>query len=129
MDNKTQGNLAEIAAMYYYRSLGYSVSMPIFEDCHVDLHIQKDGKVKRVQVKSSRCKANSGNYIAALTTSGGNTSWSGISKRIDKDFVDFIFILTELGEIYEYASKKLHARNTVTVRKELPEYIARFGFY
>ena len=129
MENKTQGNLAEIAAMYYYRSLGYSVSMPIFEDCHVDLHIQKDGQVKRVQVKSSRSVAPSGNYEVSLVTSGGNTSWSGKVKRIDKNFVDLVFIFTANGEVYEYSAVTLHGRRSVIVNKTLGQYVSRFGFY
>lgn len=79
--------------MAYYATLGWNISNPITDSNDYDFLAENDGQIYKVQAKTSRCKAPSGNYSVSLTTSGGNQKeyWS---KKLDANNVDFVFVAT-----------------------------------
>ena len=71
------------AGAYVYLPLGHS------PDC--DLVADIDGRLVRVQVKTSGC-FRLGRWDVTLATRGGNRSWSGLVKRFSPERADFLFV-------------------------------------
>ena len=69
--NKEKGNTSLGIAIAYYASNGYTVSIPLNDTQDYDLIVDKDNTIKRVQVKSTGCKTQYGNYQLALKSCGG----------------------------------------------------------
>ena len=122
MNTKQQGDIGVAKAIYFYTALGYTVSIPNTDNSKYDLVIDKDKKLKKVQVKTTSFKTKYGIYQAMLKTSGGNKSWSGEVGRIHKENVDLVFILTEDGSVYEFPSDILDGSSTVNLGKDKEKF-------
>lgn len=116
---KAQGDNCEAFAVFYYASLGHTVSKPLNHSTYYDLIVDVDGVLKKVECKSSTYKANKKSYQVSLCTSGGNQSWNKVVKKIDSTKVDEIFILDGDGYYYIFDSKDLHNKRKVHVNSSL----------
>ena len=127
MNSKQQGDIGVAKAIYYYTALGYTVSIPNTDNAKYDLVVDMDGKLNRVQVKTTTHKTQHGVYQAMLKTSGGNQSWSGNIYRISSDNVDIVFILNDEGTMYEFPASFLNERTTVNLGKDKDSYKVALG--
>ena len=80
-----------------------------------------DGEsLKRVQIKTSRCKASGGvnytktGYQVNLATKGGNTKVNTVRNRTDGDY-DVLFVLIETGDCWSIPVSALTARTSIVV--------------
>jgi hypothetical protein len=115
MTLKDQGNLGEATAILYYAQRGHRVSKPLFENCPYDLIVDDGNSLKRVQVKTSRCKREGGRYIVNLRVFGGNRSGTGKVKKLSAADVDVIFVLLEDGRTFEIDAKSVDGQGRVSV--------------
>ncbi|MEA2449047.1 MAG: endonuclease, partial [Thermoleophilaceae bacterium] len=81
----------ELSAMLWLASRGASVAVPIGHSPHWDVAAELDGRMIRVQVKTSTFWRNE-RWDVTLCTRGGNQSWSGIAKRLDVSRFDYLFV-------------------------------------
>ncbi len=88
---RRQGDAGELSAMEWLTNAGALVSKPVFESPDYDLIADFDGRLVRVQVKTSTCYRN-GRYEVTLATRGGNQSWSGQVKLLDRQRCDALFV-------------------------------------
>lgn len=56
-----------------------------------------DGRLVRVQVKTSTVQINNDRYAVTLATRGGNQSWSGLVNRLNPSRCEFLFVLVADG--------------------------------
>lgn len=122
MNTKQQGDIGVAKAIYIYTTLGYTVSIPNTDNAKYDLVVDKNGKLNRVQVKTTSFKTKYGIYQVMLRTSGGNQSWTGEVGRIYKKNVDLVFILSEDGAAYEFPSEILDGSSTVNLGKDKEQF-------
>ena len=122
MNTKQQGDIGVAKAIYIYTVLGYTVSIPNTDNAKYDLIVEKNGKLNRVQVKTTSFKTKYGIYQAMLKTSGGNQSWNGEVGKIYKENVDLVFILSEDGIAYEFPSEILDGSSTVNLGKDKEQF-------
>jgi hypothetical protein len=94
---RRQGDLGEAAAIQWLTWIGACVSFPLFHSPDYDLIADLNGRLLRVQVKTSRCTDPSKHYAVQLATSGGNQSWTRTVKTFDPLRVDFLFVLVADG--------------------------------
>jgi hypothetical protein len=87
---RTQGDFGELSAITWLTCAGADVSTPLFHSPYYDLIADFDGTLLRVEVKTSSCRRN-GRFELTLATRGGNQSWSGLSKRLDRQRCDYVF--------------------------------------
>lgn len=127
MNTKQQGDIGVAKAIYIYTALGYTVSIPNTDNSKYDLVVDKNGKLNRVQVKTTSYKTQYGIYQVTLKTSGGNQSWSGEISRINSNTVDLVFVLTEEGFVYEFPSDILNGSATVNLGKDKEKYKVALG--
>ncbi len=110
--SKKQGNLGIARAIYEYTKMGYTVLIPLSDSDKYDLVIDDDDTLKRVQVKTSRCKArsykgyNKTGYQVNLATKGGNRTINKIRGRETTDY-DLLFVLLETGECWSIPTEAL----------------------
>lgn len=120
--HKDQGNLGEAAAMFHFTRIGAKVSKPLFENTPYDLVVDLEGKLSRVQVKSTSYQNRSGNYILELRTKGGNSSWNGVVKTVDSSGCDLLFAYCTDGSIYVIPPVALCGQGRVTLGKKYEEF-------
>jgi hypothetical protein len=96
MNPRRQGDIGELSAMYWLTSIGAAVAVPLLHSPDWDLIAEIDGRLLRVEVKTSTCWYR-GRWSVAICTRGGNQSWSGVVKRLDASRCDYLFVLTGDG--------------------------------
>jgi PD-(D/E)XK endonuclease len=93
---REQGDFGERAALYWLVAQGAHVSIPFGHNSHYDLVADFDGRLLRVQVKTSACR-DKDRWAVTVCTRGGNQSWSGLVKTLDVERFDFLFVVVADG--------------------------------
>jgi hypothetical protein len=96
MNPRKQGDLGEFSAIEWLTSRGCPVWLPLGHSPDVDLVAEIEGRLVRVQVKTSTLFVK-GRFQVALRTSGGNQSWTGLVKRFSSERCDWLFVLVGDG--------------------------------
>lgn len=115
-----QGTFGLGMAIAYFTSKAISVSIPLNDTQKYDLVADIDG-LKKIQVKTTRYKAHSGNYEVLLRNSGGSSGKSKI-KLFDNSSCDYLFVLTNSMDMYLIPSKVIKTKNTLTLTGEFEKY-------
>ena len=118
--NKEKGNTSLGVAIAYYSANGYTVSIPLNDTQDYDLIVDKDNKLKKVQVKSTACKTKYGNYQVALKSCGG-TKGKTYKILIDTN-VDELFILTEDLNMYIVPIEEIYNKTTLNICEKYYKY-------
>jgi len=118
--NKEKGNTSLGIAIAYYTSNGYTVSIPLNDTQDYDLIVDKDGMLKRVQVKGSGFKDKRGNYQVALKSCGGT---KGKTYKTVKDTnIEEVFILLDNMQMYIIPKEIIKNNSTINVCEKYKEY-------
>jgi hypothetical protein len=96
MNPRRQGDLGEYSAIEWLGSRGYPVWFPVGHAPDCDLVTEIDGRLLKVQVKTSTLLVKR-RFQVALRTSGGNRSWSEVVKRFCPERCDWLFVLVADG--------------------------------
>ena len=87
--------------MEWLASKGALVWIPLGHSPDVDLMADLDGRLSRIQVKTSTYKVTTPNgyerWQVSIVTNGGNQSWSGAAKEFNASQVEYLFVLTGDG--------------------------------
>lgn len=118
--NKQRGNCGLGIAIGYFSTNGYTVSIPLNDTQDYDLLIDKNNKIKSVQVKYTTCKTKYGNYQVALKSCGGT---KGITyKTVVDTEVDYLFITTDQLDIYMIPVKEIENKSTLNLCDKYEKY-------
>lgn len=110
-----QGNVG--LAIAYYSKLGYTISIPLTDSQDYDMIVDTGNTLLKVQVKTTTCRRDSGNYQLNLKVSGG----TGKVKTFDLNKCDLIFAMTEQFEFYSIPRSEISAASSITLgEKYLP---------
>lgn len=118
--NKEKGNTSLGIAIAYYSSNGYTVSIPLNDTQDYDLIVDKNNKLKKVQVKSTACKTKYGSYQVALKSCGG-TKGKTYKTLIDTK-IDELFILTQNMDIYIIPIEEISNKSTLNICEKYYTY-------
>jgi hypothetical protein len=100
VNRRVQGDIGEISAMEWLTSKGATVWVPFMHSPDVDLMAEFDGKLIKIQVKTSTyhgSKSQKDRWQVSIATNGGNRSWTGLTKKFDPRCVDYLFVLVGDG--------------------------------
>jgi hypothetical protein len=111
---RKQGDAGERSAVMWLWSVGAFVFVPFGHSPDYDLVADLDGKVLRVQVKTSTCWSD-GRFVVALCTRGGNQSWNGIVKKLDATRCDYLFVHVGDGRRWFIPAVSLEAASGLTL--------------
>ena len=130
VNRRVQGDIGEMSAMEWLGAKGATVWVPFNHSPHVDLMAEWDDALIRVQVKTSTfrglTKSDKERWQIAIATSGGNRSWTGLTKKFDPVKVDYLFVLVGDGRrwfipaAFVEAARALAAVNTIAGATPLP---------
>lgn len=125
-NTKKQGDAGLGAAIGYFTRKGLGVSIPLTDSQDYDLITDDNGKLGRVQVKTSTFIAKKGqrksqNYYVSLTVKGGNRSGVGEIKKFNPEQVDAVFILTPTSQ-YCIPVSEISGKNSITLGEKYEKF-------
>lgn len=100
--------------MAWLSKIGAVVSTPLLHSPDYDLVAEVDGDLLRVQVKTSGHRRGH-RFSLQLSTRGGNRSWTGSVKHLDRSRCDFLFALVADGRRWFIPVAALEARTAITL--------------
>jgi hypothetical protein len=113
---RQQGDLGEAAAIEWLTRIGGCVAFPLFHSPDYDVVADLSGRLLRIQVKTSRRTANgTQHYQVQLATSGGNQSWTGVIKTLDRAKVDFLFVLVGDGRRWFIPAGEIEGKRAISL--------------
>lgn len=119
VNRRVQGDLGELSAMEWLASKGALVWIPLGHSPDVDLMADFDGRLVRIQVKTSTLRVNtpkgSERWNVSISTRGGNQSWSGATKQFDPQKVDYLFALVGDGRRWMIPAQAVEAQSQVAL--------------
>lgn len=120
-NSKRQGDVGMAAAIFHYVKLGFTVSVPLTDCQRYDIIIERDGSIKRVQVKTTTQQEPDGFYSVGLRTLGGNQSFH-TAKLFDNTVVEQLFILCEDGSMYDIPAQDIEAKSSLKLGAARQQY-------
>ena len=121
MNSRQKGDVAVADAIAWYVNRGCIVSFPMTEASRYDL-IVDNGKLLRVQCKSTTQQNKSGVFECDLRTHGGNQSWNKVHKKISASECDIVFIRTADGTRYAIPASKVEGKSTIYLGSKWTNY-------
>lgn len=119
INRRVQGDLGEFSAMEWLVSKGALVWIPLGHSPDVDLMAEIDGRVLRVQVKTSTYRVTTSEgeerWRVMVATSGGNQSWNRAVKAFDLTSVDYLFVLVGDGRRWCIPAAAMEASRSVAL--------------
>jgi len=126
--SKDQGNLGLAKAIYELQVLGYRTSIPLTENQKYDLICEKNGKLNRVQIKTTKHISVNKNkcYRVNLRTLGGNQSYHTAKNRKVGDY-ELLYVLTDDNTSYLIPDDAFKNGNNLSLNKEMEKFIVKFS--
>jgi PD-(D/E)XK endonuclease len=101
INRRQQGDLGEASAIEWLTRIGATVLIPLGHSPDYDLVAEVEGRLLRVQVKTSTYIEATRNghkrFQVTLSTNGGNQSWTGVTRRFGQTRCDLLFVLAGDG--------------------------------
>lgn len=121
--NTDQGNLGLSSAIFKLTQKGIVVSVPLIQNLKYDLVAEVDGRLSKVQVKTTAQKSRKKNQrpIVNLKTSGGNKSGQKIKNREHGDY-DYLYVLTSDDLTYFIPVDSITSKTELTLSKEFDQF-------
>ena len=115
MHNRAQGDIGEASAIQWLALQGHLVFTPLFRSPYYDLVAEIDGRLVRIEVKTSHSLTPVGNFAVAICTRGGNQSWNGMTKRFDPKRCDFVFVHVGDGRRWLIPAAKIEGATAIVL--------------
>ena len=113
---RSRATCGECSAIGWLSDAGRKVFLPFGHSPDVDLVADLDGRLIRVQVKTSTVDRN-GRYEVTLATRGGNQSWSGVVKRFSPTQCDYLFVHVGDGRRWFIPSEAVEGGTGIVARR------------
>lgn len=97
--------------------------MPLTDSQAYDLVAEKDNRLYRVQVKTTRFKrTQTSNYQVNFRTNGGNKTGS-TSKKLDRELVDYVFVMTQDNVCYFIPILQVYEKLSINLCEKYSSFI------
>jgi PD-(D/E)XK endonuclease len=114
MNWREQGDMGELSAMQWLAEAGAKVAVPVFHSPDWDVIAEFGDRLLRIQVKTTR-SYRKGRWEATLCTRGGNRSWNGIVKLLDRTRCDYLFVHVGDGRRWFIPARALGGKSTISL--------------
>jgi bifunctional DNA-binding transcriptional regulator/antitoxin component of YhaV-PrlF toxin-antitoxin module len=101
--------------MEWLASKGAHIFVPVGHSPDVDFVAELGGRTLRIEVKTSTCQTEGGNWAVVLSTRGGNQSWTGLVKYFDRGRCDYLFVHVGDGRRWFIPAMELEGRSAIHV--------------
>jgi PD-(D/E)XK endonuclease len=123
INSKKQGDVGLGVAIGWFVRKGYHVSIPLTDSQDYDLVVEVDSHLCKVQVKTTYFQKYEDIYQVNLRVFGGNRSGTGKVKYFDPERVDYLFVLTEAGDMYFIPSHDIQSRSSMNLGEQYAPYL------
>ena len=118
-----QGDMGLGKAIEYFTSHQIPVSLPLNDTQPYDLIADFNGKLQRVQVKTTRATTTEGrSYSVGLRNCGGNRTGTVRQVLFDNTTCDYLFVYTGANKMYLIPSEIIEAKTSIMVGIKYTEY-------
>lgn len=124
MNSNQKGNIALGKAISYFTEKGYIVSLPLNDSQCYDLIIEKDGKLKTVQVKYTSEQKDNGNFVCRLQTKNQNKIYYSLTET----FCELLFCYCSNSDTYLIPIKDITNNSSLTLFREKSKYASKDSF-
>jgi hypothetical protein len=122
-NSKKQGDVGLGVAIGWFVKNDYPVSIPLTDSQDYDLVIEEpDGRLAKVQVKTTYHQSAYGIYKANLKVAGGNRSGTGKIKRFDPTKIDYLFVVTEVWDMFFIPAEAVKSSLQISLGDKCEEY-------
>ncbi len=115
MTPREQGDIGELSAMQWLAAQGARVFVPLGHSPDVDIVAEVEGRLLRVEVKTSTHRTSAGRWGVLISTQGGNQSWSGKVKYFEPERCEFLFVHVGDGRRWLIPTAALDCRTSLTL--------------
>jgi len=120
-NTRKQGDFGLGLAIATFAALGHTVAVPLTDNQDYDLVVDMNGRLGRVQVRTTQFVRH-GSYCVSLSTKGGNRTSVGKVRYFDPEKVDYLFVLTGHGDRYSFPAPSITCRSSITLTGKYDEY-------
>lgn len=118
-----QGNIGLGKAIEYFTSKQIPIAIPLNDTQSYDLVADFNGKLQRVQVKTSKFSTTNGKtYTVQLRNCGGNKTGKARVVKFDNTKCDYLFVYTGDNRCYLIPSCEIESTNAIKVGIKFTEY-------
>ena len=118
-----QGNMGLGKAIEYFTSHQIPISIPINDTQPYDLVADINGKLSKIQVKTTRHTLTNGqSYEVQLRNTGGNRTGSTRVVPFDNSSCDYVFVYTGAEKLYLIPADKITSTTAISVGIKYKEY-------
>ena len=110
MRRREQGDIGEASAIQWLAHNGALIFTPLLRSPNYDLIAEMDGRLVRIEVKTSNSLTRVGNWSVAVCTRGGNQSWNRTVKWFSSSRCDWLFVLAGDGWWWFILASEISAR-------------------
>jgi hypothetical protein len=100
--------------MEWLAAQGAHLYLPIGHSPDIDLIAELDGRLMRIEVKTSTCWRQNRWYVL-ISTRGGNQSWSGLVKYFDPQRCDYLFVHVGDGRRWFIPTQTIECRSGMSL--------------
>jgi Holliday junction resolvase-like predicted endonuclease len=112
---REQGEIGELSAMEWLASKGAHLYVPIGHSPDIDIVAEMNGRLLRVEVKTTAHQNEAGRWQVHISTRGGNQSWTGTVKYFDPERFEYLFVHVGDGRRWFIPSGALDCRVGLTL--------------
>lgn len=124
---RKQGEIGLGAAIAWFSSNGYAVSIPLADNQPYDLVVEDEEGLKRVQVKTTTYRqAHYGSFVVRLETAGGNRSRT-TRKKFDNSKVELLFVLADDGSRWLFPAEVVTQTRALNLSRAVKQYCVVVG--
>lgn len=117
-----QGNMGLGRAIAYFTFNGIPISIPLNDTQGYDLIADYNGKLKRVQIKTTMMlNKNEDSYMVGLRNTGGASGKTKI-RDFDKESFDLLFILCQNGNEYLIPVEDISVKTYITLTEDCNKF-------
>jgi len=117
MDSKQKGNWGLASAIEFFAGEGYTVSIPLTDSQRYDLIVEKEGKLSKVQVKSSHRQSENNSWRVGIRSTSIRKKGPTVITLFDNSEVDFVFVLLGNRERYLIPSHAIKSKTQININK------------
>ena len=111
-----QGSIAKFKAATYFMELGYDVFMEMDGKSPFDLVLHKEGKLERVEVKSTRRRSKyETGWEVQIKKVRPNRTRNNIKPFDNSECDKLVIYVVPLDEILVYEAQDIKVKNTLTI--------------
>lgn len=120
-NSKKQGDAGLGVAIGWFTGQGYTTLIPLTDSQDYDLVVDMEGKLCKIQVKTTTCIVK-GHYYVGISVKGGNRSGLSKLKKFDNSESDYLFIVTGAGVRYLIPTAGITAKHTISLTMSYDKY-------